>query len=150
VCAAAANLTVLPAKAALFWASLRNMVRDLVPILLLGLLAAGAISVLVAKEQIEESMGGGTWAYVAAVVAGLHFGKSKRELEETITEEVNKRIDSLHRPLGWRPPAFAAPLAGQYCLRCRCKMWLYQTGFASGILNAFENASRYITVRCSQ
>ena len=117
---------------------------------LLGLLAAGAISLLVTKEQIEESMGGGMWAYVAAVVAGLHFGKSKREVEETFTEEVNKRIDSLHRPLGWRPPAFAAPLAGQYCLRCRCKMWLSQTGVARGILNAFENASRYITVRCSQ
>jgi uncharacterized membrane protein YraQ (UPF0718 family) len=47
------------------------MIRNLVPILLLGLLAAAAISVLVAKEQIEESMGGGVWAYVAAVVAGI-------------------------------------------------------------------------------
>jgi uncharacterized membrane protein YraQ (UPF0718 family) len=54
-----------------FWASLVNMIRNLVPILLLGLLAAAAASVLIGKKQIEQSMGGGVWAYLAAVVAGI-------------------------------------------------------------------------------
>jgi uncharacterized membrane protein YraQ (UPF0718 family) len=54
-----------------FWASLVKMVRTLVPILLLGLLAASAASVLIGKEQIEQWMGGGVWAYVAAVIAGI-------------------------------------------------------------------------------
>jgi uncharacterized protein len=54
-----------------FWANLLSMTRNLVPILLLGLLAAAVASVLIGKEQIEQWMGGGVWAYVAAVVAGL-------------------------------------------------------------------------------
>ena len=47
------------------------MIRNLVPILLLGLLAAAAASVLIGKEQIEEWMGGGVWAYAVAVAAGI-------------------------------------------------------------------------------
>jgi uncharacterized protein len=54
-----------------FWANLLNMIRNLVPILLLGLLAAAVASVLIGKKQIEQSMGGGVWAYLAAVVAGI-------------------------------------------------------------------------------
>jgi uncharacterized protein len=54
-----------------FWANLLNMIRNLVPILLLGLLAAAAASVLIGKEQIEEWMGGGVWAYAVAVAAGI-------------------------------------------------------------------------------
>ena len=54
-----------------FWASLLSMIRNLVPILLLGLLAAAAASVLIGKEQIEEWMGGGVWAYAVAVAAGI-------------------------------------------------------------------------------
>jgi uncharacterized protein len=54
-----------------FWASLLNMIRNLVPILLLGLLAAAAASVVIGKEHIEQWMGGGVWAYVAAVAAGI-------------------------------------------------------------------------------
>ena len=60
-----------PEEGRSFWASLGNMIRNLVPILLLGLLAAAAASVLIGKEQIEQSMGGGAWAYLAAVVAGI-------------------------------------------------------------------------------
>ena len=44
-----------------FWASLLSMIRNLTPILLLGLLAAAAASVLIGKEHIEEWMGGGVW-----------------------------------------------------------------------------------------
>ena len=54
-----------------FWASLLSMIRNLVPILLLGLLAAAAASVLIGKEQIEQWMGGGVWAYAVAVAAGI-------------------------------------------------------------------------------
>ena len=54
-----------------FWASLLSMIRNLVPILLLGLLAAAAASALIGKEQIEEWMGGGVWAYAVAVAAGI-------------------------------------------------------------------------------
>ena len=54
-----------------FWASLLSMIRNLVPILLLGLLAAAVGSVLIGKEQIEQWMGGGAWAYAVAVAAGI-------------------------------------------------------------------------------
>ena len=54
-----------------FWASLVNIIRDLVPILLLGLLAAAAASVLIGKEKIEEWMRGDVWAYAIAVAAGI-------------------------------------------------------------------------------
>ena len=54
-----------------FWANLLSMIRNLVPILLLGLLAAAAASVLIGKEQIEQWMGGGVWAYAVAVAAGI-------------------------------------------------------------------------------
>ena len=54
-----------------FWANLLNMIRNLVPILLLGLLTAAVASVLIGKEQIEQWMGGGVWAYSAAVAAGI-------------------------------------------------------------------------------
>ncbi|MDX2081287.1 MAG: permease [Terrimicrobiaceae bacterium] len=54
-----------------FWADLLRMARNLVPIFLLGLLAAAAASVLVGKEQIEQWMNGGALAYVAAVVVGI-------------------------------------------------------------------------------
>ena len=54
-----------------FWASLLSMISNLAPILLLGLLAAAAASVLIGKEQIEQSMGGGVWAYAVAVAAGI-------------------------------------------------------------------------------
>ena len=46
-----------------------NIIRDLVPILLLGLLAAAAASVLIGKEKIEEWMRGDIWAYAIAVAA---------------------------------------------------------------------------------
>ena len=36
-----------------------------------ALLAAAAVAVLIGKEQIEKSIRGGVWAYVAAVVAGI-------------------------------------------------------------------------------
>jgi hypothetical protein len=55
-----------------------NMIRNLVPILLLGLLAAAAASVLIGTEQIEQWMGGGVWAYVAAVVAGIFGARDAR------------------------------------------------------------------------
>jgi uncharacterized membrane protein YraQ (UPF0718 family) len=54
-----------------FWANLLSMVRNLVPILLLGLLAAAVASVLIGKEQIEHWMGSGVWAYAVAVAAGI-------------------------------------------------------------------------------
>jgi uncharacterized protein len=54
-----------------FWASLVNMIRSLVPILLLGLFAAAAASVLIGKEQIEQWMRGGVWAYAVSVAAGI-------------------------------------------------------------------------------
>lgn len=54
-----------------FWANLLNMIRNLVPILLLGLLAAAAASVLIGKGQIEQWMDGGVWAYAVAVAAGI-------------------------------------------------------------------------------
>jgi uncharacterized membrane protein YraQ (UPF0718 family) len=54
-----------------FLASLLSMIRNLTPILLLGLLAAAVASVLIGKEQIEEWMGGGVWAYAVAVAAGI-------------------------------------------------------------------------------
>ena len=47
------------------------MIRNLVLILFLGLLAAAAASVLIGKEQIEQWMGGGVWAYAVAVAAGI-------------------------------------------------------------------------------
>jgi uncharacterized membrane protein YraQ (UPF0718 family) len=54
-----------------FWANLLSMIRNLAPILLLGLLAAAVASVLIGKEQIEQWMGGGVWAYAVAVAAGI-------------------------------------------------------------------------------
>ncbi|MGA7391058.1 MAG: permease [Terrimicrobiaceae bacterium] len=54
-----------------FWANLLSMIRNLAPILLLGLLAAAVASVLIGKEQIEQWMGGGIWAYAVAVAAGI-------------------------------------------------------------------------------
>jgi uncharacterized membrane protein YraQ (UPF0718 family) len=54
-----------------FWANLLNMIRNLVPILLLGLLAAAAASVVIGEEHIEQWMGGGAWAYVVAVATGI-------------------------------------------------------------------------------
>jgi uncharacterized protein len=54
-----------------FWANLLNMIRNLVPILLLGLLAAAAALVLIGEEHIEQWMGGGAWAYAVAVAAGI-------------------------------------------------------------------------------
>ena len=51
--------------------NLLSMIRNLVPILLLGLLAAAVASVLIGKEQIEQWMGGGVWAYAVAVTAGI-------------------------------------------------------------------------------
>ena len=54
-----------------FWANLLSMTRNLVPILLLGLLAAAVASVLMGKEQIEQWMGGSVWAYAVAVAAGI-------------------------------------------------------------------------------
>jgi uncharacterized membrane protein YraQ (UPF0718 family) len=47
------------------------MIRNLTPILLLGLLGAAAASVLIGKEHIKESTGGGVWAYAVAVAAGI-------------------------------------------------------------------------------
>jgi uncharacterized protein len=54
-----------------FWGNLLSMIRNLAPILLLGLLAAAVASVLIGKEQIEQWMGGGVWAYAVAVAAGI-------------------------------------------------------------------------------
>ena len=54
-----------------FWATLLSMIRNLVPILLLGLLAAASASVLIGKGQIEQWMGGGVGAYAVAVAAGI-------------------------------------------------------------------------------
>jgi uncharacterized protein len=54
-----------------FWANLLSMIRNLVPILLLGLLAAAGASVLIGREQIEQWMGGGAFAYAVAVAAGI-------------------------------------------------------------------------------
>jgi uncharacterized membrane protein YraQ (UPF0718 family) len=54
-----------------FSATLLSMIRNLVPILLLGLLAAASASVLIGKGQIEQWMGGGVWAYAVAVAAGI-------------------------------------------------------------------------------
>jgi uncharacterized protein len=54
-----------------FWASLVNMIRNLVPILLLGLFAGAAASVLIGREQIEQWMRGGVWAYAVSVAAGI-------------------------------------------------------------------------------
>ncbi|CAN5748884.1 hypothetical protein BH09VER1_BH09VER1_11810 [soil metagenome] len=54
-----------------FWADLLRMGRNLVPIFLLGLLAAAAASVLIGRERIEQWMVGGALAYAAAVVAGI-------------------------------------------------------------------------------
>jgi uncharacterized protein len=47
------------------------MIRNLVPILLLGLFAAAAASVLIGREQIEQWMRGGVWAYAVSVAAGI-------------------------------------------------------------------------------
>lgn len=54
-----------------FWTDLLRMARNLIPIFLLGLLAAAAASVLIGKEQIEQWMSGGALAYAAAIVAGI-------------------------------------------------------------------------------
>ena len=54
-----------------FWANLLRMTRNLVPILLIGLLAAAVASVLIGKGQIEQWMGDGVWAYSLAVAAGI-------------------------------------------------------------------------------
>jgi uncharacterized protein len=47
------------------------MIRNLVPILLLGLFAAAAASVLIGGEQIEQWMRGGVWTYAVSVAAGI-------------------------------------------------------------------------------
>ena len=47
------------------------MIRNLVPILLLGLIAAASASVLIGREHIEQWMGDGVWAYAVAVAAGI-------------------------------------------------------------------------------
>jgi predicted permease len=70
VSAATATPLVLPGEDRSFWANLLSMIRKLVPILLLGLLAAAAASVLIGKEPIEQWMRG-VWAYAIAVAAGI-------------------------------------------------------------------------------
>jgi uncharacterized membrane protein YraQ (UPF0718 family) len=47
------------------------MIRNLVPILLLGLIAAASASVLIGREHIEQWMGDDVWAYAVAVAAGI-------------------------------------------------------------------------------
>ena len=54
-----------------FGATLLSMIRNLVPILLLGLLAAASASVLIGREHIEQWMGDGVGAYAVAVAAGI-------------------------------------------------------------------------------
>lgn len=58
---------VLPGYVSLFL----RLVRTLLPVYLLGLLAAASLSVFLGPERIERWLGGGLFAYAGALAAGL-------------------------------------------------------------------------------
>jgi len=59
----------LPGDKRSFRRDLLSMIRNLVP--LLGLLAAATVSVLIGQDRIENRLGGGAFAYSAALLARI-------------------------------------------------------------------------------